>query len=72
MSQHNIIGSEAFDRRPFVIIRGMKAGNFRKRRARTAVILTLVGLIALAGGALGGAAAVDAMRAAPQVSSPSV
>lgn len=66
MSQHNIIGSEAFDRRPFVVIRGMKAGNFRRRRTRAAVLLTVVGLVALIGGALGGAAAVDAMRSAPQ------
>ncbi len=36
MSQHNIIGSEAFDRSPFVIIRSVKAGGMRRRQARTA------------------------------------
>lgn len=71
MSRHNITGSEAFDKRPFVIIKGMKPGNFRKRRARNGVILTVVGVLALAAGALGGAAAVDAMRAAPPPSAAS-
>lgn len=37
MSQHNIIGSEAFDRSPFVIIRSVRAGGMRRRQARTAV-----------------------------------
>lgn len=36
MSQHNIIGSEAFDRSPFVIIRSVRAGGMRRRQARTA------------------------------------
>jgi hypothetical protein len=69
LSRHNITGSEAFDKRPFVIIRGMKPGNFRRRRARNGVILAVVGLLALTAGALGGAAAVDAMKAAPAPSS---
>lgn len=68
MSRHNITGSEAFDKRPFVIIKGMKPGNFRKRRARNGVILAVVGLLALAAGALGGAAAVDAIRVTPPAS----
>lgn len=37
MSQHNIVGSEAFDRRPFVLIRSLKPGGMRRRRARTAM-----------------------------------
>ena len=37
MSQHNIIGSEAFDRRPFVYIRSLKSGGIRRRRARIAL-----------------------------------
>ncbi len=37
MSQHNIIGSEAFKRSPFVIIRSVRAGGMRRRQARTAV-----------------------------------
>jgi hypothetical protein len=36
MSQHNIIGSEAFDRSPFVIIRSVKTGGMRRRQTRTA------------------------------------
>lgn len=37
MSQHNIIGSEAFNRRPFVYIRALKPGGLRRRRARLAL-----------------------------------
>ena len=36
MSQHNIIGSEAFTRGPSVIIRKYKSGGMRRRRVRTA------------------------------------
>lgn len=36
MSQHNIIGSEAFDRSPFVIIRSVRTGGMRRRQTRTA------------------------------------
>ena len=35
MSQHNIIGSEAFTRGPSVIIRKYKAGGMRRRRSKT-------------------------------------
>lgn len=35
MSQHNIVGSEAFDRSPFVLIRSVRPGGMRRRRART-------------------------------------
>lgn len=35
MSQHNIVGSEAFKRGPFVYIRSFKAGGIRRQRART-------------------------------------
>lgn len=34
MSQHNISGSEAFDRTPQVMIRSVKTGGLRRRRAR--------------------------------------
>ncbi len=37
MSQHNIVGSEAFGRRPFVYIRTLRPGSFRRRKARTAM-----------------------------------
>lgn len=36
MSQHNIIGSEAFTRGPMILIRQYRAGGLRRRRARTA------------------------------------
>ena len=35
MSQHNIVGSEAFTRGPSVIIRKYKAGGMRRRRSKT-------------------------------------
>lgn len=34
MSQHRIVGSEAFDRRPFVYIRSYRPGALRRRRGR--------------------------------------
>lgn len=55
MSQHNIIGSEAFTRGPSVIIREYKPGGMRRRRARTAATffagaaaMLAVGLVAAA------------------------
>ena len=48
MSQHNIIGSEAFDRTPFVIIRQVRPGGMRRRRTRTALAF-VAGAAATAG-----------------------
>ncbi len=55
MSQHNIIGSEAFTRGPSVIIRQYKAGGMRRRRTKTiatfiagAGAMLVVGAIAVA------------------------
>jgi len=56
MSQHNIVGSEAFKRGPFVYIRSLKAGGLRRRRARVAVAFLAGAGVMLAVGA--GAAAV--------------
>jgi len=63
MSQHNISGSEAFDRTPKVYIRSVKTGGMRRRRNRTAfafiagagmaVIAGLVGAAAVFGPSLG-------------------
>ena len=50
MSQHNIVGSEAFDRSPFVIIRAVKTGGMRRRRARTAIAFIAGAGFALAAG----------------------
>ena len=55
MSQHNIIGSEAFDRSPFVLIRSVRTGGLRRRKARTAlafaggVAATVVGALVAVG-----------------------
>lgn len=64
MSQHNISGSEAFDRTPKVYIRSVKTGGMRRRRTRTAfafvagaavaVIATIAGALALFGPGLAG------------------
>lgn len=48
MSQHNISGSEAFDRRPFVHVRRLKSGGIRRRRNRLAMAFLLGVLCALA------------------------
>ena len=64
MSQHNISGSEAFNRTPSVIIRSVKTGGMRRRRNRTviafvagaglAIIAGLVGAVAVFGPSLAG------------------
>ncbi len=62
MSQHNIVGSEAFNRSPFVLIRSVRTGGMRKRKARTA--------LAFAGGVA--ATAIGALIAAAVVFGPAV
>lgn len=59
MSQHNIIGSEAFNRSPFVIIRAMRPGGLRRRRARTAVAFIAGAVVAVIIGAAVVAAALS-------------
>jgi hypothetical protein len=64
MSQHNISGSEAFDRTPKVYIRSVRTGGMRRRRNRTAlafiagagmaIIAGLVGAVAVFGPSLAG------------------
>lgn len=51
MSQHNIVGSEAFQRAPFVYIRAVRPGTLRRRRARTAVAFFSGAALAAAVGA---------------------
>jgi hypothetical protein len=59
MSQHNIIGSEAFDRSPFVIIRSVRPGGLRRKQARIGVafaagaVVTIVAGVAAAAVAFG-------------------
>lgn len=50
MSQHNIIGSEAFDRSPFVIIRSVRTGGMRRRQTRTAFAFMAGAAAAVVGG----------------------
>lgn len=50
MSQHNIIKSEAFDRSPFVIIRSVRTGGMRRKRARTALAFAAGAAVAVAAG----------------------
>ena len=57
MSQRNILGSEAFDRTPFVIIRQVRAGGMRRRRTRTAMAF-VAGVAATAAAGLIAAAAI--------------
>ena len=58
MSQHNIIGSEAFTKGPFVIIRGVKSGGFRRRRSRSLAAYAVVAVLALSAGAAAAAFAL--------------
>lgn len=50
MSQHNIIGSEAFDRTPRVIIRSVRTGGMRRRQTRTALAFVAGACAAVIGG----------------------
>ncbi|GAA0203324.1 MAG: hypothetical protein VXZ43_03740 [Pseudomonadota bacterium] len=57
MSQHNIIGSEAFTRGPMILVRQYRAGGARRRRARTAAAF-IAGATAMLLAGLVGAAVV--------------
>ena len=50
MSQHNIVGSEAFNRTPPLVIRKVRTGGMRRRKARAVLIFAAgAGLTALGG-----------------------
>ena len=49
VSQHNISGSEAFDRTPKVYIRSVKTGGMRRRRTRTAFAFVAGAVVAVIG-----------------------
>ena len=53
MSQHNIVGSEAFDRTPSVTIRSLKPGGLRRRRARTALAFIAGAIVTALAGVVG-------------------
>ncbi|MBX9707214.1 MAG: hypothetical protein K2X61_04690 [Caulobacteraceae bacterium] len=57
MSQHNIVGSEAFDRTPPLMIRQVRTGTMRRRKAR-AVLIFAAGAGATATGGIIALAAV--------------
>lgn len=50
MSQHNIIGSEAFSNRPYILVRNVRPGGFRRRRARSLIAYGVVAALALSAG----------------------
>lgn len=50
MSQHNIIGSEAFNRGPSVQVRSVRTGGMRRRRSRTLFAFAAGAAVALVGG----------------------
>ncbi|RZJ17586.1 MAG: hypothetical protein EON91_08750 [Brevundimonas sp.] len=58
MSQHNIVGSEAFDTRPSVMVRSFKPGGIRRRKARTALAFAAGAVVALIAGAVATAVAL--------------
>lgn len=64
LSQHNIIGSEAFKGRPHIMVYHMRHGIGRRRR-RPAVVITLVAVIALLAGAAVAAFALGPLLAQP-------
>ena len=52
MSQHNIIGSEAFEGKRYIIVRNVRGGVGRSRRRRSTLTFFAVAVIALVVGAL--------------------
>ena len=52
MSQHNIVGSEAFEKAPFVYIRMVRSGGLRRRTARTLLAFVAGAVVAVGVGAL--------------------
>ena len=57
MSQHNIVGSEAFDRTPSVIIRSVRTGPTRRRQSRTLLTFIAGAGVAIVGGLIAAAVA---------------
>lgn len=70
MSQHNIMGSEAFNKGPFVIIRAVKSGGFRRRRSRSIAAYVVVAVLALSAGAAAAALALGPLLVQAEVATP--
>ena len=58
MSQHNIVGSEAFSNRQYVLIMNVRPSGFRRRRARAMAAYVVVAGLALSAGAAAAAFAL--------------
>ena len=57
MSQHNITGSEVFGPRPFVIMRSVRTGGLRRKKAANAWAAFIAGgVVTVIGGAVAAAA----------------
>jgi len=56
MSQHNIVGSEAFEKRPQVYLRSVRSGGARRLRARTALAFGLGVAVTVVAGVIAAAA----------------
>jgi len=52
MSQHNIQGSEAFDRGPMVTVRKVRNGGMRRRRMRSTYAFVAGAVVALSAAGL--------------------
>lgn len=58
MSQHNIVGSEAFSSRQYVLITHVRPSGSRRRRARAMTAYVVVAVLALSAGAAAAAFAL--------------
>ncbi|WP_392354837.1 hypothetical protein V8F63_06605 [Brevundimonas sp. LF-1] len=58
MSQHNIVGSEAFSNRQYVLITHVRSSGSRRRRARAMTAYVVVAALALSAGAAAAAFAL--------------
>ncbi len=56
MSQHNIVGSEAFQKRPQVYLRSVKSGGVRRAKTRMALAFGLGVAVTAIGGLIAAAA----------------
>lgn len=69
MSQHNIIGSEAFEGRRYIMVHHVRSGIGRRRR-KPVIVISLVAIVALLAGAAAAAFALGPLLA--QANAPAV
>lgn len=72
MSQHNIIGSEAFSNRTHVMVQGMRTGAFRRRRARSTLTYMIVAVLALVAGGIAATLALAPQLADKNAAKPAI